>query len=250
MTERDWFPLQWFNFLWKWRQHVALEASHAPPPLSLSHKLGGWLCARRLTGAGKHSTVAEGFPPFHFRRMDCCSPQVCSSLTTRTLVTNWRIKPWGHMGILQHNQLDTQTMAPTAQHLSNPWEDPSGRTVFGRGGKGGLLPNLHACPQEIPGGVHLAARGSGLGLEPEPVRGDAPRTPDPHAAASLDAPQAAEELGGEIHAAARPLFQAASLGPEVSACVVKKKKKMGQFYQNNPRTEAWGSAWMCLCRFV
>lgn len=90
-----------------------------------------------------------------------------------------------------------------------------------RGGRVAAQP--HACPQKISGGVHLAALGTGLGLEPELVRGTVPWAPDAHAPSSLDASQSAEKLGGKIHAAAQSLVQTALLWQEDSARVVKKK---------------------------
>lgn len=102
-------------------------------------------------------------------------------------------------------------MPPAAPEKTLGWEKTS------------VQLQLHACSQEVRGGVHLAAPGFGLGLELVFVYRDAARTPHPHAAATLDALQAAEELGGQVHAAACPLFPTALPGAEVSACVLKRK---------------------------
>lgn len=94
---------------------------------------------------------------------------------------------------------------------SNKQEDPSLRKEAFKRWRGPVAVHLHACAQEVQGGVHLAAAGRGLGLESELVHGDAHRTLDSDASASLDASEAAEELCGEIHTAACPLLQTASL---------------------------------------
>lgn len=77
--------------------------------------------------------------------------------------------------------------------------------------RAGVLPETDACSQKISGGIHLAATVSGLGLEPELVRGDALWAHAAHDAASLDAFQTAEELCWKNDAAARSLLQTAVL---------------------------------------
>lgn len=114
--------------------------------------------------------------------------------------------------------------------------------------------HLHACSQEVRGGVHLAAPSSGLGLELVSVHWDAARTLHPHAAAALDAPQAAEELGGQVHAAACPLLPTALPGDRVSARVLKRKgqkvvvewRKHRGYNQTLPGLKLCRSFWMCL----
>lgn len=119
------------------------------------------------------------------------------------------------------------------------------RAISG-GGEGRLPPKIHACSQKIPGVVHLAAPGTGLGLESELVCGDALRAPDAHDAASLDALQTAQKLCGQISASPRSLFQTALLWSEVAACLVKK----GQICQVTAWTVASWRNWMCLCRLM
>lgn len=103
-------------------------------------------------------------------------------------------------------------MLPAAPQKTLSWEEDQCSSL-----------RLHACSQEVRGGVHLAAPGSGLGLELVSVHRDAARTLHPHAAAALDAPQAAEELGGQVHAAACPLLPTALPGAQVPARVLKWK---------------------------
>lgn len=109
------------------------------------------------------------------------------------------------------------------------------RSVHGR-----ISVDLHACAQEVHGVVHLAAAGPWLGLESELVHGDAHRTLDSDASAALDAPEAAEELCGEIHTPACPLLQTASLRPEIPKCFV-------NYVKTQLRLDA---VWMCLCCLV
>lgn len=99
-------------------------------------------------------------------------------------------------------------------------EDPSEGKEALKNWQGPVSVDLHACAQEIQGGVHLAATGRGLGLEFLLVHGDTHRTLDSYASASLDASKAAEELRGEIHTTTCPLLQTASPWPEVSQCFV------------------------------